>query len=86
MESDHQTPMNIGSDHSVTINELVDIVSKIDGKKIEKKYLTDKPQGVRGRNSDNTLFKSILDYENQTSLEEGLYKTYQWIKKQVSHE
>ncbi|MFH1036995.1 MAG: NAD-dependent epimerase/dehydratase family protein, partial [Patescibacteria group bacterium] len=55
MESDIKEPLNIGSDRLVTIDELADMITKISGKKIAKKHLLDKPQGVRGRNSDNTL-------------------------------
>jgi nucleoside-diphosphate-sugar epimerase len=83
MESNFMGPLNIGSDRLVTINEMVDIVAKIAGKKVKKKHLLDKPQGVRGRNSDNTLCKKVLGWEPKISLEEGLEKTYKWIEKQV---
>jgi len=82
MESDFKEPLNIGSDRLVTINELVDIVSRIAGKKLKKIYQLDKPQGVRGRNSDNTLCKKVLNWEPKISLEEGLKITYQWIEKE----
>ncbi|PJE69710.1 MAG: hypothetical protein COU98_00550 [Candidatus Staskawiczbacteria bacterium CG10_big_fil_rev_8_21_14_0_10_38_10] len=85
MESDHKEPLNIGSDRLVTINEMIDIIAKIAGKKIEKKYQLDKPQGVRGRNSDNTLCKKVLGWESKISLEEGLEKTYKWIEGQVKN-
>ena len=81
MESDYKEPLNIGSDRLVTIDELVDIISNIAGKKLKKKYLLDKPQGVRGRNSDNTLCKKVLNWEARISLEEGLKRTYNWIEK-----
>jgi len=84
MESDYREPLNIGSDRLVTINQLVDIISKIAGKELKKTYLLDKPQGVRGRNSDNNLCKKVLNWESRVSLEEGLRKTYKWIKNQVS--
>ena len=80
MESDIKESLNIGSDRLVTINEMIDIISEIAGKKIDKKYQLDKPQGVRGRNSDNTLCKKVLNWEPEISLEEGLRKTYPWIK------
>lgn len=83
MESDFRDPLNIGSDRLVTINELVDIISQLAGKKIMKKHLLDKPQGVRGRNSDNTLCKKVLGWEPRISLEEGLEKTYKWIESQL---
>lgn len=85
MNSDFREPLNIGSDRLVTIDELVDIVSKIAGKKLTKKHLLNKPQGVRGRNSDNTLCKQILNWEPKISLEEGLEKTYKWIEKMVKN-
>jgi len=83
MESDFRDPLNIGSDRLVTIDELIDIISSVAGKKIKKAYQQDKPQGVRGRNSDNTLCKKILNWEPQISLEDGLRKTYQWIEKEL---
>jgi nucleoside-diphosphate-sugar epimerase len=83
MESDFKEPLNIGSDRLVTINELADIIIKISGKKITKKYNLSAPQGVRGRNSDNTLCKKVLGWEPKISLEEGLEKTYRWIEEQV---
>jgi nucleoside-diphosphate-sugar epimerase len=83
MNSKFDQPLNIGSDRMVSINQLVDIVSKIADKKLQKKYLLDKPQGVRGRNSDNTLLKKTLNWVPQTSLEKGLSKTYSWINQQL---
>jgi nucleoside-diphosphate-sugar epimerase len=83
MESDFDEPLNIGSDRLVTINEMADIIARIARKNLKKKYLLDKPQGVRGRNSDNTLLKQVLGWEPRVSLEEGLAKTYKWIEEQV---
>lgn len=83
MESDIKEPLNIGSDRLVTINQLVDMVSKIAGKNLKKVYQLDKPQGVRGRNADLTLVKKILNWEPDISLEEGLRKNYQWIKNRI---
>jgi len=83
MESDWGEPLNIGSDRLVSVNDTIDIIANIAGKKIERKYQLDKPQGVRGRNSDNTLCKKVLSWESKVSLEEGLDKTYKWIEKQV---
>ena len=83
MESDHKEPLNIGSDRLITIDELVDMIAKIAGKDITKKHLLDKPQGVRGRNSDNTLCKKVLGWEPKISLEDGLEKTYKWIEEQA---
>jgi GDP-D-mannose 3',5'-epimerase len=67
----------------VSINELVDIVSSIAGKKVRRHYDLTKPQGVRGRNSDNTRLKEILEWEPQISLETGLANTYQWIAQEL---
>ena len=75
--------MNIGSDRLITINQLVDIVSGLAGKKLNKVYDKAKPQGVRGRNSDNTLSRKVLNWEPKVSLEEGLRRTYEWIKEEV---
>jgi len=83
MESDYHEPLNIGSDILVTIDKLADIIIKISGKKISKKYNKSAPQGVRGRNADLTLVKKVLDWEPKVSLEEGLAKTYKWIEEQV---
>ena len=82
-QSDIHEPINIGSDRLVSINELVDIVGKIAGKAVKKRHDTTKPQGVRGRNSDNTKIKKLLHWEPSTSLEEGFRKTYFWIKDQI---
>lgn len=76
-------PINIGSDRLVSINELIDIVSKIAGKRIHKKYDLSKPQGVRGRNSDNAMIKKLFKWEPSTSLEIGLKHTYEWIASQI---
>lgn len=83
MESEFDKPLNIGSDRLVSINELVDIIAAIAGKRIKKVYQLDKPQGVRGRNSDNTLCRQVLGWEPKVSLEEGLAKTYAWVAEQV---
>ena len=79
MQSDHREPINLGQDRMISINELVDIVSKIAGKRIGKRYDTTKPQGVRGRNSDNTRLREVLNWEPKVSLEDGLGLTYRWI-------
>ena len=84
MKSNHKEPLNIGSDRLVTINQIVDIVSKIANKKLTKVYLKNKPQGVRGRNSDNFLLRKVLRWAPKVSLEEGLGQTYKWIEKQIT--
>lgn len=83
MHSDYAGPLNLGSDRLVTVDELIDIIAKIAGKSIKKKYDLTKPQGVRGRNSDNTLIRQVLGWAPSISLEEGLRPTYQWIRERV---
>ena len=82
MRSDHAEPLNLGQDRMVTINELADMVAKIAGIHIVKKHVPG-PQGVRGRNSDNTLLRQVMHWEPEISLEEGLVRTYAWIEAQV---
>jgi GDP-D-mannose 3', 5'-epimerase len=82
MASDFTEPLNLGQDRMVTINELADIVADAAGIEIGKKHI-DGPQGVRGRNSDNTLLRETLGWEPQVSLEDGLKRTYDWIEQQV---
>ena len=72
-------PVNIGAEEMVTINELVDIAAKVAGKKVEKVHIKG-PLGVRGRNSDNTLIREKLGWDYSITLEEGIKKTYEWIK------
>jgi nucleoside-diphosphate-sugar epimerase len=83
MQSDYSHPLNLGTDHMVTINVLARTVIELSGKKgIELRHV-DGPQGVRGRNSDNSRLREVLGWEPQTSLEQGLEPTYRWIEKQV---
>jgi GDP-D-mannose 3',5'-epimerase len=79
MASELTEPLNLGSDQLVTINELVDIVEEIAGITVERNYDLSAPQGVRGRNSDNTFIRERLGWEPQISLEQGLEPTYRWI-------
>jgi GDP-D-mannose 3',5'-epimerase len=83
LHSDVTEPLNIGSAHLVTINELVSIVEEIAGLRLRRRYDLDAPQGVRGRNSDNALIKQRLGWEPEISLEEGLEKTYAWMYEQM---
>ena len=83
MESECTKPLNIGSEEMVTINQLVDIAAKVAGKKITKIYV-DGPTGVRGRNSNNDLVREELLWDYFMTLEEGIKKTYDWIRWQVS--
>ncbi|MCS6966000.1 MAG: NAD-dependent epimerase/dehydratase family protein [Candidatus Kapabacteria bacterium] len=83
MLSEYNQPLNLGSDRLVTINELVDLVAAIAGKKVHKRHDLTKPQGVRGRNSDNTRLRAVLGWEPHTPLEVGLERTYRWIEEQL---
>ena len=83
MMSSHRDPLNLGQDRLISINELVDIVAGIAGKRIRKRYDRSKPQGVRGRNSDNTRLRHVLGWEPRISLEEGLERTYRWIESRL---
>jgi GDP-D-mannose 3', 5'-epimerase len=85
MRSDHHEPINLGQDRMVTVDELVDMVAAVAGKTIKKRHDLTKPQGVRGRNADLTLMRSVLGWEPQVSLEQGLAATYSWIKEQLDH-
>jgi GDP-D-mannose 3', 5'-epimerase len=82
MRSDFGDPINLGQDRMISINELADMVSGAAGMRVEKKHVPG-PQGVRGRNSDNTLLRSVLRWEPEISLEEGIARTYAWIERQV---
>jgi len=82
MHSDYPAPLNLGQDRMLTINELADIIADIAGIRITKKHIPG-PQGVRGRNSDNTRLREVLHWEPEISLEEGLARTYSWIESQV---
>jgi GDP-D-mannose 3', 5'-epimerase len=83
MQSDWTDPINLGTDRMVSINELAEVVIGISGKTDITLRHVDGPQGVRGRNSDNTLLREVLGWEPMTSLEDGLAETYRWIEKQV---
>lgn len=86
MKSEHREPLNIGQDRMITINELVDLVSSVAGKTIGRRHQLDAPQGVRGRNSDNTRLREVLSWVPDVSLEEGLERTYRWIEAQLRHQ
>jgi nucleoside-diphosphate-sugar epimerase len=77
-------PVNLGSAELVTINQMADILEDIAGITAPRRYKLDAPQGVRGRNSDNTLFQSVYGWEPSISLRDGLEKTYAWIYDQMS--
>ncbi|MBL1173947.1 NAD-dependent epimerase/dehydratase family protein [Pantanalinema sp. GBBB05] len=84
MASDIEEPLNLGSSQLVTINQLVDIVEAIAGVKLKRSYNLSAPKGVNGRNSDNTLIQSLMDWQPNIRLEDGMEKTYRWIYQQMT--
>ena len=93
MNSEFSGPVNIGSEERVTINELAQMaiaisgknisIKNIDGQEFVDKYGFKCPLGVRGRNSDNKLYREKIGWEVSKSLEEGMRKTFEWIDQQV---
>jgi len=83
MRSDYPHPLNLGTDELVTVNQLVDLVAGLAGKRIVKRHDPSKPQGVRGRNSDNTKLRATLGWEPAISLHEGLAPTLRWIEAEL---
>jgi GDP-D-mannose 3',5'-epimerase len=84
MASDHSEPVNLGSTEMVTINQLIDIVEEIAGIKVSRNYDLSAPQGVRGRNSDNTQLEVALGWQPSVTLQEGMAQTYAWIYDQLA--
>jgi len=83
--SNESKPLNLGMDQMITVDELVDIVSEVSGKNLIKKHDLTKPQGVRGRNSDNSELNNILGWAPEYSLQDGLFITYNWIKNELEN-
>jgi nucleoside-diphosphate-sugar epimerase len=83
MQSDYPEPLNLGTEEMVSINELAQIIIDLSGKENITLRHVDGPQGVRGRNSDNSLLREVLRWEPGTTLHEGLRETYEWIEKQL---
>jgi GDP-D-mannose 3', 5'-epimerase len=86
MHSNYSGPLNLGTDELVTVDELVDIISFIAGKSVTRRHDVSKPQGVRGRNSDNSRLRTVLGWEPKTPLRRGLVPTYRWIEERVANE
>ena len=84
LEGDYADPLNLGSKELVTINQLVDMAEEIAGLKLKRRYNLSAPKGVNGRNSDNTLIRSIFNWEPSTRLRDGLERTYRWIYDQMT--
>jgi nucleoside-diphosphate-sugar epimerase len=83
-DCDSSDVFNLGSDEQVSINQLIDVIESFTNTKVKRKYLLDKPKGVRGRSSDNTKILEQLSWSPKISLKEGLKKTYNWIFDQIS--
>ena len=83
MDSDFLGPVNIGSEEMVTINDLLKLTAKVAGAAVSKRHKLNAPLGVRGRNSNNDLVREKLGWDYEQTLEEGIRKTYAWIKEQV---
>ena len=86
LESNIHEPINLGSSEMVTINQLVDLAEGFAGIQLDRRYNLSAPKGVNGRNSDNTLIRSYLNWEPSTSLINGLKCTYDWIESQMKVE
>jgi len=83
MASSHRDALNLGTDRLISINGLVDLISEIGGKRLVKRHDLSRPQGVRGRNSDNSQLRKVFGWEPSISLEQGLEITYRWIEQQL---
>src|SRR5579862_721961 len=83
MASNHREPLNLGTEEMVSVDELVDLVCEVAGKKLTKHHHLDRPQGVRGRNSDNSRLRQVMGYEPKTPLRQGLAVTYRWIESEL---
>jgi GDP-D-mannose 3', 5'-epimerase len=83
MRSDYHQPLNLGQDRLISINQLADMIARIAGVQLRKRHISG-PEGVRGRNSDNSRLREVLAWEPRISLEDGMKRTYDWIEAQVS--
>mgnify|MGYP006088438739 FL=1 len=81
--SDLKDVYNLGSDEQVSINQMIDVIEEIADYKVNRKYLLDKPLGVRGRSSDNTKIQADLNWAPSITLKDGLKKTYKWIENHI---
>lgn len=86
MRSDHARPLNLGSDEIISVDGFVDLVCSIAGKNLVKRHDRSRPQGVRGRNSDNAQAQQVLGWQPSITLAQGLTETYRWIESQVAPE
>lgn len=86
MQSNYREPLNIGSDRSVSVSELADIVILASGGIITKRYVETNAQGVRGRNADLVLMRKVIGYDNFISLEDGIAHLYSWVCEQLAED
>jgi nucleoside-diphosphate-sugar epimerase len=84
MESGYGRPLNLGTDELLTVNGMVDIIAAVAGKRVSRRHDLSRPQGVRGRNSDNSRLRTTLDWEPRTSFRQGIEPTYRWIATQAA--
>jgi nucleoside-diphosphate-sugar epimerase len=84
MHSNRAAPLNLGTEELVTVDQLVEIVAAHAGKKLTKRHDVAKPQGVRGRNSDNSRLREVLGWEPTTELRVGIGETYEWIRSELA--
>ena len=84
MESGYAKPINLGRDDLVTVNQLVDAACAAAGKELTRRHDLTKPQGVRGRNSDNSVLADVLGWQPETALREGIKPTYDWIAAELA--
>ena len=83
MASNYREPLNLGTEEMVSVDQLVDMVCDVAGKKLTKRHELDRPQGVRGRNSDNSRLRAVLGWEPKTPLREGMKITYRWVEDEL---
>ena len=84
MESGYTKPINLGTEELITVNQLVDAVCSAAGKSLKRNHDLTKPQGVRGRNSDNTILAEIIGWQPETAVREGIRYTYDWIAGEIA--
>ena len=86
MESGYAKPINLGTEELITINQLVDAVCAAAGKRLLRNHDLTKPQGVRGRNSDNTVLNEVIGWQPETAFGDGIKRTYRWIADELARQ
>ncbi|HYS72436.1 MAG TPA: NAD-dependent epimerase/dehydratase family protein [Thermoplasmata archaeon] len=86
MDSDYRRPLNLGTEELVSVNDLVDLTCNVGGKRLRKVYKPGRPQGVRGRNSDNALLRRTIGWEPKIPLRAGLEATYEWVWQELDRQ